>query len=120
MGWLIILFLSEMLTATAMAYYNDELAKWLILTNFIPLIMSSGGNSGSQASTLIIQAMALGEVTLTDWWRVMRREILSGFMLGAILGLIGFIRIFVWHLLMVRGVFKDIYGPHWDAIGLIS
>ena len=80
-----------------MAYYNDELARWLILTNFIPLIMSSGGNSGSQASTLIIQAMALGEVTLTDWWRVMRREILSGFMLGSILGLIGFIRIFIWH-----------------------
>jgi magnesium transporter len=117
-GWLIILFLSEMLTATAMAYYNDELGKWLILTNFIPLIMSSGGNSGSQASTLIIQAMALGEVTLADWWRVMRREILSGFMLGAILGLIGFIRIFAWHLLMARGVIKDIYGTHWDAIGL--
>ena len=117
-GWLIILFLSEMLTATAMAYYNDELGKWLILTNFIPLIMSSGGNSGSQASTLIIQAMALGEVTLADWWRVMRREILSGFMLGTILGLIGFIRIGVWHLLMARGVFKDIYGVHWDAIGL--
>jgi magnesium transporter len=117
-GWLIILFLSEMLTATAMAYYNDELGRWLILTNFIPLIMSSGGNSGSQASTLIIQAMALGEVTLADWWRVMRREILSGFMLGAILGLIGFIRIFIWHQLMVRGVFKDIYGPHWDAVGL--
>ena len=117
-GWLIILFLSEMLTATAMAYYNDELGRWLILTNFIPLIMSSGGNSGSQASTLIIQAMALGEVTLADWWRVMRREILSGFMLGAILGLIGFIRIFIWHQLMVRGIFKDIYGPHWDAVGL--
>ena len=117
-GWLIILFLSEMLTATAMAYYNDELGKWLILTNFIPLIMSSGGNSGSQASTLIIQAMALGEVTLSDWWRVMRREILSGFMLGSILGLIGFIRISVWHVLMARGIFKDIYGVHWDAIGL--
>src|SRR5450432_4376 len=117
-GWLIILFLSEMLTATAMAYYNDELGRWLILTNFIPLIMSSGGNSGSQASTLIIQAMALGEVTLKDWWRVMRREILSGFMLGAILGLIGFIRIFIWHQLMVRGVFKDIYGPDWLLVGL--
>src|SRR5579863_285020 len=117
-GWLIILFLSEMLTATAMAYYNDELGRWLILTNFIPLIMSSGGNSGSQASTLIIQAMALGEVKLIDWWRVMRREILSGFMLGAILGLIGFVRIFIWHELMVRGVFKDIYGPHCDAVGL--
>ena len=110
-GWLIILFLSEMLTATAMAYYNDELAKVLILTNFIPLIMSSGGNSGSQASTLIIQAMALGEVTIRDWWRVMRREILSGFVLGCVRGLIGFIRIFVWHLLMLHGLIKDIYKP---------
>ncbi|HTS42767.1 MAG TPA: magnesium transporter [Puia sp.] len=117
-GWLIILFLSEMLTATAMASYNDELAKWLILTNFIPLIMSSGGNSGSQASTLIIQAMALGEVTLTDWWRVMRREIFSGFMLGSILGCIGFIRIFIWHLLMHQGIFRDIYGAEWWLIGL--
>ena len=112
-GWLIILFLSEMLTATAMAYYNDELAKYLILVNFIPLIMSSGGNSGSQASTLIIQAMALKEVTLSDWWRVMRREILSGFVLGSILGLIGFIRISLWHVLMAKGIFKDIYGIHW-------
>src|ERR1700712_2974402 len=117
-GWLIILFLSEMLTATAMAYYNDELGRWLILTNFIPLIMSSGGNSGSQASTLIIQAMALGEVTLADWWRVMRREILSGFMLGAILGLIGFIRIFIWHTLMHHGMIKDIYGVHSLLIAL--
>lgn len=117
-GWLIILFLSEMLTATAMAYYNDELARWLILINFIPLIMSSGGNSGSQASTLIIQAMALKEVTLADWWRVMRREILSGFVLGSILGLIGFIRISVWHVLMVRHVFKDIYGPEWLLVAL--
>jgi magnesium transporter len=117
-GWLIILFLSEMLTATAMAYYNDELGKMLILTNFLPLIMSSGGNSGSQASTLIIQAMALKEVTLADWWRVMRREIFSGFLLGSILGLIGFIRIFIWHLLMVRGIFKDIYGEHWLLVGL--
>ena len=115
-GWLIILFLSEMLTATAMAYYNDELAKVLILTNFLPLIMSSGGNSGSQASTLIIQAMALGEVTIRDWWRVMRREILSGFVLGSILGIIGFIRIFVWHLLMLHGIFKDIYKPRWELI----
>jgi magnesium transporter len=117
-GWLVILFLSEMLTATAMAYYNDELGKVLILTNFLPLIMSSGGNSGSQASTLIIQAMALGEVTLADWWRVMRREILSGFVLGAILGIIGFIRIFVWHLLMAKGIFNDIYGPNWIYVGL--
>src|SRR5450432_342088 len=117
-GWLIILFLSEMLTATAMAYYNDELGRWLILTNFIPLIMSSGGNSGSQASTLIIQAMALGEVTIADWWRVMRREILSGLMLGVTLGIIGFLRISLWSILMVRGVFKDIYGAHWILVGL--
>src|SRR5450432_3651183 len=95
-GWLIILFLSEMLTATAMAYYNDELSKVIVLTNFIPLIMSSGGNSGSQASTLIIQAMALGQVTIADWWRVMRREILSGLILGAILGIIGFLRVSLW------------------------
>lgn len=117
-GWLIILFLSEMLTATAMAYYNEELAKVLILTNFIPLIMSSGGNSGSQASTLIIQAMALGEVTVADWWRVMRREILSGLLLGMILGTIGFIRIITWHILMHQGVFNDIYGIHWFLIAL--
>src|SRR5690348_11252263 len=112
-GWLIILFLSEMLTATAMAYYNDELAKVIVLTNFIPLIMSSGGNSGSQASTLIIQAMALGDVTLADWWRVMRREILSGFMLGLILGAIGFMRITIWSILMHHGIMTDIYGLHW-------
>jgi magnesium transporter len=115
-GWLIILFLSEMLTATAMAYYNDELAKVLILTNFIPLIMSSGGNSGSQASSLIIQAMALGEVTIADWWRVMRREIFSGLLLGCILGAIGFLRIVTWHILMHKGVFDDIYGIHWLLI----
>jgi magnesium transporter len=105
-GWLIILFLSEMLTSTAMQYFNDEIAVVIQLTFFIPLIMSSGGNSGSQASTLIIQAMALGEVTIPDWWRVMRREILSGLMLGAILGIIGFLRIYVW------STFSTIYGPH--------
>jgi magnesium transporter len=89
-GWLIILFLGEMLTATAMGYFGDE--KAVVLALFIPLIISSGGNSGSQASTLIIQAMALGEVTVADWWRVMRREILSGLMLGVTLGIIGFLR----------------------------
>lgn len=117
-GWLIILFLSEMLTATAMAFYNDELGKVLVLTNFIPLIMSSGGNSGSQASTLIIQAMALGEVTIADWWRVMRREIFSGFVLGAILGTIGFMRITLWSILMHHGIMTDIYGLHWFLIAL--
>ena len=117
-GWLVILFLSEMLTATAMGYFNDEIARALVLANFIPLIMSSGGNSGSQASTLIIQALAVGEVTLSDWWRVMRREILSGLMLGAILGVIGFFRIILWHTMMQQGVMRDIYGPHWFAIAL--
>ncbi|MDQ2862436.1 MAG: magnesium transporter [Bacteroidota bacterium] len=117
-GWLIVLFLSEMLTATAMAFYNDELAKVLILTNFIPLIMSSGGNSGSQASSLIIQAMALGDVAIADWWRVMRREILSGIVLGAILGIIGFMRITLWSILMHHGIMTDIYGVHWFLIAL--
>jgi len=116
-GWLIILFLSEMLTATAMAYFSDELSKALVLSIFVPLIMSSGGNSGSQASTLIIQAMAVGEVAIADWWRVMRREILSGITLGSILGIIGFIRIAAWHQLMVHGVIQDLYGPHWVLIG---
>lgn len=111
-GWLIVLFLGEMLTATAMAYFEDEIAKAVVLALFVPLIISSGGNSGSQASTLIIQAMALGEVTLTDWWRVMRREILSGLLLGITLGLIGFMRIYIWSL------FSHIYGPHWALVGL--
>ncbi|PWT95365.1 MAG: magnesium transporter [Bacteroidetes bacterium] len=116
-GWLIILFISEMLTATAMSYFADEIQKAVVLSIFVPLIMSSGGNSGSQASTLIIQAMAVGEVRLNDWWRVMRREIFSGVVLGSILGVIGFIRIFIWHLLMHQGIIHDIYGPYWLLIG---
>ena len=116
-GWLIILFFGEMLTATAMAFYNDEMEKVIILTNFIPLIISTGGNSGTQASTLIIQAMALGEVSLKDWWRVIRREVFSGFMLGSILGLIGFLRIATWSFLMGQGIMHDSYGPHWVLIG---
>ena len=106
-GWLIVLFLSEMLTATAMAGYQDEIAKLVVLSIFVPLIISSGGNSGSQAATLIIRAMALGEITLRDWWFVMRREIMSGFSLGAILGVIGFFRISLWHFLFHQ------YGPNW-------
>ncbi|WP_299290837.1 magnesium transporter [uncultured Mucilaginibacter sp.] len=106
-SWLIVLFLSEMLTATAMGHYEDLMKHAIVLALFVPLIMSSGGNSGSQASTLIIQAMALGEVTVASWWRVMRREILSGLLLGATLGLIGFFRIYLWTF------FTDIYGPHW-------
>ena len=116
-GWLIILFFGEMLTASAMAFYNDEMEKVIILTNFIPLIISTGGNSGTQASTLIIQAMALGEVTLKDWWRVIKRELISGIMLGSILGIIGFFRIATWSFLMSQGVMKDTYGPHWALIG---
>ena len=80
--WLIVLFLGEMLTATAMEYFQDEIAKAVVLALFVPLIISSGGNSGSQASTLIIQAMAVGEITIGDWWRVLRREIISGLLLG--------------------------------------
>lgn len=110
--WLIILFLSEMLTATAMSRFEDEIAKAVVLSIFVPLVISSGGNSGSQASTLIIRAMALGEVTLRDWWRVMRREILSGLSLGAILGTIGVIRISVWHFLF------NSYGEHWFLLAL--
>lgn len=110
-GWLVVLFLGEMLTATAMAHFEADIEKAVILAMFVPLIISSGGNSGSQASTLIIQAMALGEITIGDWWRVMRREIISGLMLGIVLGAIGFLRIFVWTL------FTDLYGPHWALLG---
>ncbi|MES2062619.1 MAG: magnesium transporter [Bacteroidota bacterium] len=109
-GWLIVLFLGEMLTATAMGYFGDEIGIVVALAFFLPLIISSGGNSGSQASTLIIQAMALGEVTVADWWRVMRRELLSGLMLGVILGIIGFLRITIW------SEFSNVYGPHWLLI----
>lgn len=110
-GWLIVLFLGEMLTATAMQHFEIELEKAVVLSLFIPLIMSSGGNSGSQASTLIIQAMALGEVTIAEWWRVMRRELVSGALLGIILGTIGFIRIVTWQELHLYN-----YGPHWLLI----
>src|SRR5207253_446699 len=97
-GWLVILFLGEMLTATAMANYQDEIAKAVVLALFLPLIISSGGNSGSQASTLIIRAMALGELRLRDWWRVASREIRAGFSLGAILGAIGTARVAIWSI----------------------
>ncbi len=111
-GWLIILFLGEMLTAAAMGYFQKEIEKAVVLALFIPLIISSGGNSGSQASTLIIQAMALGEVTIADWWRVMRREIISGLMLGLTLGIIGFLQV------ALRSSFSDVYGPHWMAVAI--
>lgn len=111
-GWLVILFLGEMLTATAMGFFQHEIEKAVVLALFIPLIISSGGNSGSQASTLIIQAMALGELTVADWWRVMRRELVSGLMLGIVLGLIGFLRIAAW------SEFSNIYGPHWILVAI--
>jgi len=117
-GWLIILFLGEMLTATAMSSYQDEIAKAVVLALFLPLIISSGGNSGSQASTLIIRAMALGEVTLHDWWRVMGREIRAGLSLGAILGLIGAIRVAVWSVAGEKYFHREIYGPHWPLVAI--
>lgn len=112
-SWLVILFLGEMLTATAMQYFQHEIEAATVLALFIPLIMSSGGNSGSQASTLIIQAMALGEVTINDWWRVIKRELQSGLLLGIILGTIGLLRIFLWQQLHIFD-----YGEHWQLIGL--
>jgi magnesium transporter len=111
-GWLIVLFIGEMLTATAMGFFEDEIAKAVVLALFIPLIISSGGNSGSQASTLIIQAMAVGEITISDWWRVLRREIISGLLLGTVLGIIGFIRVAAWH-----AIIPTVYGDHWMMIG---
>ncbi|HEY0840054.1 MAG TPA: magnesium transporter, partial [Vulgatibacter sp.] len=111
-GWLAALFLGEMLTATAMGYYEHEIARAVILALFVPLIISSGGNAGSQATTLVIRAMALGELRIRDWWRVIRREFSSGLLLGTILAAIGFVRIVLWeqafhsygeHYLLVAG-----------------
>jgi magnesium transporter len=107
-GWLIILFVSEMLTASAMGYFDQEIQKAVVLALFVPLIISSGGNSGSQAATLIIRAMAVKELSIGDWWYVMRRELLSGLTLGLVLGSLGFLRITAWQQLH----WYD-YGPHW-------
>lgn len=106
-GWLVILFLGEMFTATAMGYFEDEIQKAVVLALFIPLIISSGGNTGSQASTLIIQAMAVGEITIANWWRVMRREVIQGLMLGSVLGIIGFLRVIIWSKIL-----PHVYGTH--------
>src|SRR5882724_2796685 len=111
-GWLSALFLGEMLTATAMGFYEKEIARAVLLSVFVPLIISSGGNSGSQASTLVVRALALGEVRLRDWWRVIRRELAAGLALGALLGTIGLARILTWHVL-----FK-MYNPHYVLIAL--
>jgi magnesium transporter len=112
-GWLLVLFLGEMLTATAMGRFEEEIARAVVLALFVPLIISSGGNSGSQAASLIIRALAVGDLRLRDWWRVMRREILSGLVLGSILGFVGFLRISVWSV-MAPGT----YGPHWLLIAI--
>jgi magnesium transporter len=111
-GWLMALFIGEMLTATAMGAFEEEISKAVVLALFVPLIISSGGNSGSQAATLVIRALALGEVGVRDWWRVMRREVLAGLALGAILGSIGFLRITLW------SAFSEIYGPHWLLVAI--
>lgn len=112
--WLIVLFMGEMLTATAMGYFEGEIARFVVLTLFIPLIISSGGNTGSQAATLIIRAMALEEVNLRDWGRVMRREILSGLALGAMLGLIGFLRVIIWAQFT-----PEVYGQYATEVAFV-
>ena len=111
-GWLCALFLGEMLTASAMQHFEGELEKAIVLTLFVPLIMSSGGNSGSQATSLIIRALALGELRLSDWWRVLLRELPTGIVLGAILGAVGFARIILWQSI---GLYD--YGEHWILVG---
>src|SRR5262249_59262949 len=109
-GWLCVVFVSEMLTASAMAVFEQEIARAVVLALFVPLIISSGGNSGSQASTLVVRALALGELTLRDWWRVIRREFMAGLSLGLILATIGFCRIMAW-----QAVFH-LYGEHYFLI----
>jgi magnesium transporter len=111
-GWLTALFLGETLTAVAMGYFEGEIERVVTLALFIPLIISSGGNSGSQAATLVIRALAIGEVGIADWWRVIRREVLAGLTLGAILGSIGFLRISIW------SAFSDMYGPHSTLVAI--
>jgi magnesium transporter len=106
-GWLAVLFIGEMFTATAMGYFEKEIASAVVLALFVPLIISSGGNSGSQATSLVIRAMALGEVRLRDWWRVIRRELAAGLALGCMLGAIGLIRIVAWQQV------RPLYGEHY-------
>ncbi len=110
--WLVVLFLGEMLTTSAMGYFESEIQRAVVLTLFIPLIISSGGNSGSQAASLIIRSLAIGEIRLRDWRRVLRRELVSGLMLGAILGAVGFVRVALW------AVAFGAFGAHWPLIGL--
>ncbi|GAA3947082.1 magnesium transporter [Hymenobacter algoricola] len=111
-GWLVILLIGEMFTATAMGFFEEEISKAIVLALFIPLIISAGGNAGSQATSLIIRAMSLGELTLDEWWRVLRRELATGLMLGAILGVVGLVRILLWSRL-----YPGEYGEHYWLIG---
>lgn len=111
-GWMVLLFLGETLTATAMSFFEDQIAKAVILALFIPLIISSGGNSGSQTATLIIRALALGEITVKDWWKIVKKEFATGLMIGLVLGIIGFSRVAFW------SYFVTSYGPHWHLIAL--
>jgi magnesium transporter len=111
-GWLAILFVGEMLTATAMGYFEKEIARAVVLALFVPLIISSGGNSGSQATTLVIRAMAVGEVKLRDWFRIIHRELSTGFVLGSFLALIGMARILAW-----QGIWHT-YGEHYWLVAL--
>jgi len=110
-GWLVILFISEMFTATAMGYFQDEIQKATVLALFVPLVMSSGGNVGSQASTLVIRSMALGEFRLRQWWKVLRRELLAGLALGCILGAIG-----SFNICLRSYFFPTLYTIHWPLV----
>ncbi len=110
-GWLALLFMGEMLTATAMGYYEGEIEKAVVLSIFLPLIISSGGNSGSQATSLIIRSLAVGDVAVGDWWRVLRREIVAGSLLGLALAVLGFSRIWIWQLAGIKN-----YGEHHGLI----
>ncbi len=111
--WLVVLFIGQTLTATAMGLFESEIADAVVLALFLPLIISSGGNSGSQAAALVTRAIALGEVTVRDWWVIARREMVAGLALGVLLGVLGFLRVGIW------GVFFDAYGPEWPLIGLV-
>ena len=111
-GWLVVLFVGEGFTATAMGFFENQIAKAVVLALFVPLIISSGGNTGSQASSLIIRALAMGDITVNEWWRIFRRELSVGLILGSMLGIIGFMRVALW------SQFVNVYGPHWPIIGL--
>jgi magnesium transporter len=110
--WLIVLFIGELMTISAMHQFEDEIAKVVVLATFIPLIISSGGNSGSQAATLIIQAMALREISIDDWWQIMKREIFSGLLLGLTLCILGISVIFLWH------TWSEVFGIYYISIAL--